>query len=206
MPLNKLDIGAEMGKGWKLFQANMGLLILATLLVSVLSAVTCGILAGPMVAGLLTLVRRLIQNDPVKPQVGDVFKGFDLFVPTLILLLLGGVAIAVLSVIPVLGQLAGIVVGAVLGWAMMFVTYEKLSAIDAIKKVFGYAKSGEFTTPLLFVVLAGIVGGVGAIACGIGVFFTMPLAYCMLSGAYETLFGNANGNGSDAEVPPLPQV
>ena len=29
MALNKLDIGAELGKAWKLFQANMALLIIA---------------------------------------------------------------------------------------------------------------------------------------------------------------------------------
>ncbi len=197
MPLTKIDIGAELSKGWKLFQQNMGLLIIAAVIALLVSAVTCGILAGPLMAGFLLVVRRLLQNDPVKPQSGDVFKGFDYFVQALILVVLAGVAGCVLGMIPVIGIVAGFVVNAFMMWSMLFVVFQKLTAIDAIKKVFELAKTGEFTMPLVCALIASLISGCGAIACGVGIFFTIPIGHCMLVCCYETLFG---GDGAAPEV------
>ena len=189
MPLTKIDIGAELGKGWRLFQPNMGLLIVASLIATLVSAVTCGILSGPLMAGMFLVVRRLIKNDPVKPQAGDVFKGFDYFVQALILIVLCLVVVFLLAMIPVIGQLAGLAVSAVMFWGIMFVTYQKLSAIDAFKKIFEYLKTGEFTLPLVFGIIVSVISSLGVIACVVGMFFTIPLGYCMMACCYETLFG-----------------
>ena len=197
MPLTKIDIGAELAKGWKLFQQNMGLLIIASVIALLVSAVTCGILAGPLMAGMLLVVRRLVQNDPVKPQSGDVFKGFDYFVQALILIVLTIVASMILGMIPVIGMVAGIVIGAFLMWSMMFVAFQKLTAIDALKRVFELTKTGEFTMPLVCAMIASLISSCGAIACGVGIFFTMPIGYCMMVCCYETLFG---GYGCEPEV------
>ncbi len=191
MPLTKIDIGAELGKGWRLFQPNMGLLIVAGVIATVVSVITCGLLGGPLMAGMLLVVRRLIQNDPVKPQAGDVFKGLDYFVQSLILVVLCMAVTFLLAMIPVIGQLAGVVVSAVLMWGLVFVTYQKLSAIDALKKIFEYLKTGEFTLPLVFGIIAGIISSLGAVACLVGLVFTLPLGYCMMACCYETLFGSA---------------
>ena len=191
MPLTKIDIGAELGKGWRLFQPNMGLLIVAGVIATVVSVITCGLLGGPWMAGMVRVVRRLIQNDPVKPQAGDVFKGLDYFVQSLILVVLCMAVTFLLAMIPVIGQLAGVVVSAVLMWGLVFVTYQKLSAIDALKKIFEYLKTGEFTLPLVFGIISGIISSLGAVACLVGLVFTLPLGYCMMACCYETLFGSA---------------
>ncbi len=201
MPLKKLDIADEMRRGWALFQPNMGLLIVAGLIATLLSAVTCGILSGPLSAGMFLLVRRVIKKDPVKPQAGDIFKGFDFFAQALLVSVICVVAILLLSMIPVLGQLVGLVVSAVMMWAMLFVVHQKMKAFDALKKVLGYAQTGDFTMPLIFAILTSVVSGLGAIACGVGVFFTIPLSFCMLACAYETLFGDAT-EGDVAVLPP----
>jgi hypothetical protein len=206
MPLKKIDIGADIGEGWRLFQANMGTLVLAGVIATVISAVTCGILSGALGAGMFLVIRRLLKNDPVKPQAGDVFKGLDVFVQSLLLIVLATVASLILCFIPVIGQVASLAVGAVLMWALMFVAYQKLTAVDALKKVFEYTKSGEFTLPLLFAVIASLIAGLGVVACGVGVFFTIPLAYCMLASCYETLFGGEPEVivPVSAETPPPP--
>ncbi len=111
-------------------------------------------------------------------------------------------AIILLAMIPVLGQLAGLFVGAVLMWAMMFVAFRQLTAVDAIKKVFAHLKNGEFTMPLLFAVLASLVAGAGVIACCIGVFFTIPIGYSMLVCGYETVFGS-EADAVVVEPPPV---
>lgn len=188
MAIGKMEIGAEIGKGWRLFQADMGVLIVGGILATVVSAVTCGLLAGPLMVGMLLIAQRLLKNDPVKPQAGDVFKGLDSFVQSLLLMVIATVAAMVLNVIPIIGQLAGLIVCAVMMWALAFIAYEKATAIDAIKKVFELAKSGSFTVPLVFAVIASLIGSLGAIVCVVGIFFTLPLTYCLMACCYATLF------------------
>ena len=206
MALRKIDIGAELGRGWKLFQANMGVLVLAGVIASVVAALTCSILAGPLSAGMFLIARRLLKNDPVKPQAGDVFKGFDVFVQALLVLVFGFVAGAIVGWIPVVGQLAALVVAAMLLWALVFVAYQKLTAIDAIKKVFEHTKNGEFTMPLLFALIANIISGLGIIVCVVGIFFTIPIAYCMMACCYETLFGDEPEIIDPISIEPPPPI
>ena len=202
MALNKIDIGNEMGRGWALFQRNMGLLIGTGVLVALLSGLTCGILAGPLAVGFFLMIRRLQQNDPATVQVGDVFKGFEFFAQSLILMVIGLVAIGVLWFIPLIGKIALIVIQAVLMWGLMLIAYQRLGAIDALKRIFTLLQKGDFTTPLLFAVLAGLVSGAGIIACGIGIFFTIPLGYCMMACAHETCFGAGAAIKATATEPP----
>lgn len=206
MALKKIDIGAELQRGWNLFKPNMSVLIVAGVIAAVVSLITVGFLAGPMAAGMLLVVRRLLQNDPVKPQSGDVFKGLDFFLQALILVVISLMIGCVLAMVPVLGQIAGLLIGAVIWWSILFVTYEKLSAIDALKKTFELLKTGEFTLPLVFAVIVTLISWLGFIACCVGVFFTVPLAYCMMACCYQTLFGDQAVDVVEAEVvqPPPP--
>lgn len=211
----QIDIGSELGKGWELFKANMGLLVIAGLIGMVISVLTCGILGGPMSAGLFLIVRRLIANDPVKPQAGDIFKGFDYFLQAFLVFILLGIASFVLSlvlnVIPILGQLASIVIslfiGSVMMWGILFVVHQKLTAIDAIKKIFEGLKSGALMMPLVFGVIACFLSGLGVIACFVGLIFTAPFAYCCLGSVYETLYGDKTEEAKVVEpevMPPPP--
>lgn len=210
----QIDIGAELGKGWNLYKANMGLLVVAGLIGMALSAVTCGVLGGPMGAGLFLIIRRLIQNDPVKPEAGDVFKGFDYFLQAFVCFLIVGVASFVLSLvlnlIPFLGQLAGMVIsmfsGSVMMWALMYVVYQKMTATDALKRLLDGVTSGTFVMPLVFGLVACLLGGLGVIACFVGIIFTMPFSYCCLGCAYETLYGDGSQDATviEPEVMPPP--
>ena len=206
MALRKIDIGNEMKRGWQLFQPNMGLLILASVIACVVSGITFGILGGPLMVGLLLVIRRLSKNDVTKPQAGDVFKGLDFFVQALLVLILSFVANCILAFIPVVGQLAALIVGAVSMWAFAFVAFQKLTAIDAIKKIIEHTKNGEFTMPLLFAIIVSIISGLGVIACGIGIFFTLPLGYCMLVSCYETLFGDEPEVIDPISIQPPPPI
>lgn len=208
MALKKIDIGSELERGWNLFKPNMGVLIIAGVISSVVSGITVGLLAGPMEAGMFLVVSRLLKNDPVKPQPGDVFKGLDYFLQTLIVVAICLAVSFMLMMVPVLGQIGGLLVGSVMMWGVLLVTFQKLSAIDALKKMFELIKTGEFTMPLLFGVVASLISCLGAIACCVGVFFTIPLAYCVMVCCYETLFGDSGSAEGvvDAEVvrPPEP--
>jgi len=204
MTLTKIDIGTELGKGWRLFQPNMSLLIVSGLIATIVSALTCGLLSGPLSVGFFLVVRRLIQNDPIKPQPGDVFKGFDFFVQALVLFVICMAATFLLCLIPVVGHIASLAVGSVMMWGILFVAYQKLSAVEALKKIFGYLQSGEFTVPFFYGILVSIISGLGVLACVVGIFFTIPLSYCMMACCYETLFSGESEVIEPEIVPPPP--
>ncbi len=206
----QLDIGYEFGRGWNLFKQNMSVLVIASLIGTLLTLVTCTVLAGPLTAGMLLLVRRLTLNDPVKPEAGDVLKGFDYFLEAFVYCLLFIVSlilvVLVLQIIPVLGQLASFAVSlfaeAALVWGMMFVVFQKMTALDALKKLVSGITSGELLMPLVLGLLTSLLNRAGGVACGVGALFTIPLGYCVLVSAYETLYGD----GTDAATVIDPEV
>jgi len=208
----QLDIGCEFGRGWALFKQNMGTLIIASLIGTVLSLATCAVLAGPMTAGVLLMVRRLMLNDPVKPEAGDVLKGFDYFLQTFLYCLMFIVALCgvslVLQVITGLGLLASLVLSlfaeAGLLWGLMFVVYEKMTAVDALKRLVNGVASGELIMPLVLGLLTGLLNRAGGVACLVGALFTIPLGYCVLVSAYDALYGSRPDAPEFPEVLPRP--
>ena len=190
--VTKVDIGTEIKNGWELFKANMVLLILANLVAGLLTVFTCGILLGPMMAGLYLIIQRLLKKDPVTPQIGDLFKGFSYFLNTFLYMLILVVIMGVLGVIPVIGQLVSIVLSPLLLIGIMFIVFGQLSFSDALKKVIAELKAGgPFWMFVLVILIANFISGAGMIAFGIGTLFTAPLAACIIVGAYHTAYGDA---------------
>ncbi len=212
MALKQIDIGAELSKGWNVFKLNMGVLVVAGVIATLVTLVTCLVLSGPLSAGLFLVIRRLIQNDPVKPQAGDVFKGLDYFLQSFLLMLfcfvVSLVCSLVLGIVPILGQLVSIALSLALNslmmWSLMFVAYEKRTAVEAVKKAVASLKAGEFTVPLLFGALASLISHAGMFVCGVGVFFTIPIGYCMMACCYQTLYGDEAQRTEPEAVPPPP--
>ena len=58
-----------------------------------------------------------------------------------------------------------------------------------------------------FFIVVGIVAELGILACGVGILFTLPLAFCINMAAYEHLFGARTGNpAGGTPTPPTPQL
>ena len=186
----KFDFGTEMSNGFNLFKENMGLLILSSFLASLLGLLTCTVLMGPMIVGMFLIVSRLLKKDPSVPQVGDVFKGFDYFLNAFLLYLIFMVCSTVLGIIPVIGYFFSMILGPLAWWGLMFIAYENLSTIDAIKKVINETTSGNFFNQLLFAFVANIIAVSGMFLCGVGALFTVPISYCMMACCYQATYGN----------------
>ncbi|MBC8326820.1 MAG: DUF975 family protein [Verrucomicrobia subdivision 3 bacterium] len=57
-----------------------------------------------------------------------------------------------------------------------------------------------------FFMIVGIIAELGILACGVGLLFTAPLAFCINMAAYEHLFGARTGNpAGGTPTPPMPQ-
>lgn len=167
-------------QGWELYRANIGVWIVASLLAIVISFATLGILTGPLMAGLVWMALALLDKKDPKPQMGDVFKGFDYFLQSFLFFLVWGLimlAVSLIGLIPCIGALIVIAFSIALHTALMFGLFlivdkkmdfwpASLSSINAVKPNF---------FPLLGVmVVAGLLGQVGSIACGIGVIQPFP--------------------------------
>ena len=191
----EVKFGEWIQQGWELYKANIGVWIVASLLAVVISVATLGILSGPMMAGLAWMALVLVDRKEPKPQMGDVFKGFDCFLQSFLFFLVWGVimlAISVVSLIPCIGTLVVIAVSIVLHTALMFglflIVDKKMEFWPASMLSLNVVKPNFF--PFLgLLVVAMLIGHVGAIACGIGVIVTMPIAVCILAVAYRNVFG-----------------
>ncbi|MDD2598428.1 MAG: hypothetical protein PHO37_04280 [Kiritimatiellae bacterium] len=194
----EFDIGKCFSAGWELFKNNMSTLILGSLIVGVLSALTFYILTGPLVVGFLWIADRLDKQDPIKPTAGDVFKGMSKFGDAFVACLLFFIVALVASIIPVIGQIAAYVVSPMLMFTLMYVAYEEMSAIDAFKKVINGVTSGKMLMPIVMGIIANLIGSAGILLCCVGGIFTMPLALTLYLCAYKQL---PNGdNITDAEI------
>ncbi|MEW6263596.1 MAG: hypothetical protein AB1641_11025 [Thermodesulfobacteriota bacterium] len=183
-------------EGFSLYKENFGLLVVAALVAVLLSAVTLGILLGPMMAGMAMITLALHDKKLPKPTVGDLFKGFGYFLNTFLFFLVWGliglVCSMILNIIPILGQLASLALGlglsALLMFAMFLIVEKGLGFWPASMESIQVVK-GNLWPFLGFGALAAIIGGIGSILCGIGIILTLPLQFCMVTVAYRQVLG-----------------
>jgi len=192
--------------GFYLYKANFGTLVLASIFVVVISAITAGILAGPMLAGLALVTLQLLDRKGPQPEAGKVFKGFDYFLQSLLFVVVWGIAILagslILGVIPVIGQLASVAfvyaAQAFLMFGMFLVVDRKMEWLPASMESINIVKANFW--PLFGLsAVAGIIGSIGALAFGIGVVFTIPIQGCILAVAYREVFGSSDDRGQMTE-------
>jgi hypothetical protein len=182
--------------GFTLFKENAALLILSSLVVVILSSVTVGILAGPMMGGLMIITLRLYDKGEPQPEFGHVFKGFNYFLHTFLFVLVWGVllfvASLILSLIPCIGQLASLfvvfVAEALLLFGLFLIVDRGMEFWQASIESYTRVKS-NFWPFLGFTVLASVIGSIGFIICGIGIIVTLPIQVCILTVAYREVFG-----------------
>jgi uncharacterized protein involved in cysteine biosynthesis len=165
------------------------------LVVSLVSGVTAGILAGPLFAGALIVIRRKLRGQGTL-DVGAVFnEGFKFFVPAFVFVFVSIIALAivvgVLQFIPLLGQLVGVVIGgfAVVFWAigLHYITEENQDFMPAAQSAW-QAMSRDLPMLWLFGLVVGVISGIGVVACGIGVFWTSAAGVAMMAIMLESMF------------------
>ena len=191
----QVKFGEWIEGGFNLYKANFGTLVLAAIFVVVIGAVTAGLLAGPMLAGLALITLQLLDRKEPKPEAGKVFKGFDYFLQSFLFVVVWGIGIligsVVLGIIPVIGQLASIAfvyaAQAFLMFGMFLIVDRQMDWLPASMESIGVVKT-NFWPFFGLSAVAGIIGSLGAIACGIGIVFTIPIQGCILAVAYRDVF------------------
>ena len=191
-----VKFGEWIENGFNLYRENFRTLVLASIFVVVLSAVTFGILAGPMLAGLALLTLELMTGNAPKPEAGKVFKGFDYFAHSFLFVVVWGLCIFIVSliigVLPVIGHIASLfavyAAQAFLMFGLFLIVDRQMEFWPASMESINTVKT-NFWPFFGLAAVAGIIGSIGVIAFGIGVVFTIPIQGCILAVAYRDVFG-----------------
>jgi len=192
-----MDILANLKRSLELYGKNFVPVFLATLITALVSGITFGLLAGPLLGGLFVFLRKTIDGE--KPELGEIFSRFDKFLPTFLVILitfLVGLVISVIGGIPVIGRLfslaAGSLVSLISFMAIGYVIDKDLSPVDAIKR----SLQAFFTEPLavwIYSLAIFIIGGIGALIYFFPVVFTMPFGVIGAVLAYNELSAREPG-------------
>ncbi|NLW55619.1 MAG: hypothetical protein GX050_03170 [Firmicutes bacterium] len=178
-------------ESFNLYLKNFGLLVLASLIAGAITFVSLGILAGPMIGGLLVLGLKLIRGE--KGELNELFAHFDQFLPTLVAtLLLWGASIVfyIIGVIPVIGWITNLIVSPVLFLLYFltigFIVEQKRQPLQALQRGIACFAT-EWTQLWLYSLAMMVISGIGSLIFGIGVILTIPFGMIGMAFVYEQL-------------------
>lgn len=179
-----MDFKRHIETAWNLTLGHIVSLIIMTLVMVAVSSLTLGILAPVTMAGYTQSLLQLIRNGR-EPKVQDLFSYMNLFLP-----LLGfGIAVFVATSIGFMLLLVpGIIVVVAVTFCCIYMmplmTDKNLGLVDAIKKSYAMARSGDLVDHVVVVVIFMAISMIGGTVF-IGVLFTQPLATLFLLSTYE---------------------
>ncbi|MBT8452117.1 MAG: hypothetical protein KJO40_09145 [Deltaproteobacteria bacterium] len=175
-------VESSLRESWALFKDDLVLYLVATLLVFVISAVTLGICAGPMIVGFIQLVRKRMRSQ--EGTATDVFDGFSEFGASLIAMILIGIGVFIGSMLLVL---PGLIFGFITAFTFHAIALDGLGATSAIGQ--SYALIKENLAPsfalLLIVAVLNAIGG----SIIFGSLLATPFSLIVMTIAYQRLRG-----------------
>lgn len=195
--------GEWLSEGWALVKPYLGTYILITLVASLLSGATAGILSGPLACGVLMILLRQRRDPSYEPQFGDLWKGFEVFGQSFVAWLLiaivaavagalVGVVAAVVAAVPIVGQMLAPLTGAVMAICMTvvflyvfpLVADQKSDAVAAIQ-LSAETTAPEFAAFAGFALILYVLNAIGAALCGIGFLITGPVMAAAVAVSYD---------------------
>lgn len=186
-----MELVKNIQQSFNLYQKNFGVLLLACLIAGAISFVTLGILAGPMIGGILVLGIKLNRGE--KGELTEIFSHFDQFFPTLVATLLlwgAGLVFNIIGIIPVIGWIINLAVSPALTivyfLAIGFIVDQKMQPIEAIKRSID-CFTAEPVQLWLYSSVMMILSGIGSIILFVGVILTIPLGMMGMSIIYQQL-------------------
>lgn len=183
-----MDLGKNIQESINVYFKNFGVLLLAGLVASLITSVTFGILAGPVLGGFMILVLKVLRGE--QQEFNEIFAHFDQFASTFIASIICFGIMCIATIIPLLNILLLIVLNPLITfiWAVSLVLIidKKLKPLEAIQQGFEWVKANPLMTWVYCFVMA-FLSGVGVIACGIGLLVTAPLSLVGMVIAYKEL-------------------
>jgi len=183
----RLDVGLSFRGGWHAFTADIVPLLVGGLIAGVLSVVTLGILAGPLVAGLYSMIIGRVR-DGRRAQIGDVFSCMDrfwsFFAAALVLFVLIG--LASLTIV------GGVLLATIWMYVIPLMVDRKLDLYDAMAASYHLVVDNGFWEHLA---LAIVLIALNAVADGPLAILSVPFTLATIGAAYFV----ADGRGALVE-------
>jgi len=179
-----MDFKQLIEKTFNLFLENIVALILLTLILIVISAVSFGLLAPVCSAGYTHAIIRLVKEGR-EPRMQDIFSHMRLFLP-----LLGFGILVTLTVFIgyALLILPGIIIACLIAYACLYMlplmTDKQMPLLDAIGESWRMTTTGNLADNIIVaVIFIGVVTIGGSTL--IGTILTQPIATVFLAVVYE---------------------
>lgn len=183
-----INLSDTLKAGFELYKRNFGLLVLVNLVAMVLASLTVGILAGPLTAGVVMVTLGLLDGRDPLPTVGDVFKGFEVFLPAfLYVIIMMAISLLANLLLPGLSIVVTYILSTLTIFTIFFIAEDRMDFWPAIVRSYNIVKDNFFVF-FLIVLVAGIISSAGMLACCIGMIFTVPFYYCVLAVVYRQHF------------------
>ena len=173
--------GRWISEGWALVQADLGNYVLIALLFFLLSGVP--LIQGALIAGFhIYTIKRLSGRNA---QIGDLVKGFDFFLHSLVASILIGffTFLGVLALI-----IPGLVVAAMYKFTYLFIVDKRMEFWPAMQASHNLVKNDYFGFTM-FLILAFLVNVLGFLCFIVGLFVTVPVTFAAITIAYKELVG-----------------
>jgi len=183
-----MDFKWHIETAWKLTFSNIVPLILMTLVMTLVSGFTCGILGPVTMAGYIQSIILMLREGR-EPKVQDIFSQMRLFFPLLGFGVLALIAIMIGFLVLFLpGFLIVVAVTFCCLYMLPLMTDKGLGVVDAVKESCRMAVKGQILDHVVVVVLyMGIIALGGSVF--IGFLITCPLANVFLASVYNEKTG-----------------
>lgn len=178
-----IDLGKVFQRSWALFQSKPVEHLVAGLIVIALSAVSLGVLFGPLSVGQIRMIEK--QQRGETPRIEDVFAGFASFGASFLTSLILFVAVFVGMLLLVL---PGVFVGLAWGFAIWFVALEGASPSAALSGSWQLLKNHTVSVIVVFVLL-GVVNAVAS-SIVLATLLTAPLSMIFGTLAFQEMVGS----------------
>jgi uncharacterized membrane protein len=163
--------------------ADMGNFALASLVFVLVNSVASIVTQGPLQTGFhLYTMKKLYRRNA---EIGDLFKGFDYFLPSFVAALLIAIFVGfgiLLCIIP------GLVVASMYKFTYLFILDKRMDFWPAMQASHAVVKNDYFGFTLFLIVL-GLINLLGVLCCVVGLLVTVPMSVAAITVAYQEIVG-----------------
>jgi uncharacterized membrane protein len=176
--------GKWISESWTVVTGDLAMFAVMALVYFACNSVIPLVLHGPLMAGFyIACIRKLKRGAPI--DIGDLFKGFNVFVPALVVAILTSIFIffgMLLCLIP------GLIVAAIYMFPYHFIVDRGMDFWPAMQASHEVVKKNYFGFVMFLIALA-CINILGACALLVGLLVTIPMTFVAVTAAYRDTVG-----------------